>query len=65
MELRAALLPPSDARQNELAAVIGRAFRRLDTESPDDAAEAVVYALTQPAHLVLSDLTLQPESHQL
>ena len=33
--------------------------------SPNDAAQAVVYALAQPAHLVLSDLTLQPESHQL
>lgn len=33
--------------------------------SADDAARAIVYALTQPAHLVLGDLTLQPESHQL
>lgn len=33
--------------------------------SPDDAARAIVYALGQPAHLVLGDLTLQPESHQL
>jgi short-subunit dehydrogenase len=33
--------------------------------SPDDAARAVLFALTQPAHLVLGDLTLQPESHQL
>jgi short-subunit dehydrogenase len=33
--------------------------------SPDDAAEAILYALTQPAHLVLGELTLQPESHQL
>lgn len=32
---------------------------------PDEAASAIVYALTQPAHLVLSELTLQPESHQL
>ena len=33
--------------------------------SPGDAAQAVVYALAQPAHLVLSDRTLQPESHPL
>lgn len=33
--------------------------------TPDDAANAIVYALTQPAHLVLGELTLQPESHQL
>jgi short-subunit dehydrogenase len=33
--------------------------------SPADAARAVVFALTQPAHLVLGDLTLQPEVHQL
>lgn len=33
--------------------------------SPDDAANAILYALTQPDHLVLGDLTLQPESHQL
>jgi short-subunit dehydrogenase len=33
--------------------------------SADDAATAVLYALTQPAHLVLGELTLQPESHQL
>ena len=33
--------------------------------TPDDAAEAVLYALSQPDHLVLGDLTLQPESHQL
>lgn len=33
--------------------------------TPADAAEAVLYALTQPAHLVLGELTLQPESHQL
>jgi len=31
----------------------------------DDAANAILYALTQPAHLVLGELTLQPESHQL
>ena len=30
-----------------------------------DAASAIVYALSQPAHLVLGELTLQPESHQL
>ena len=30
-----------------------------------DAADAVLYALSQPAHLVLGELTLQPESHQL
>lgn len=30
-----------------------------------DAADAILYALTQPAHLVLGELTLQPESHQL
>ncbi|MBC8140268.1 MAG: SDR family NAD(P)-dependent oxidoreductase [Armatimonadetes bacterium] len=30
-----------------------------------DASDAIVYALTQPAHLVLGELTLQPESHQL
>ena len=33
--------------------------------SPEDAARALHYALTQPAHLVLGELTLQPESHQL
>ncbi|MBC8136742.1 MAG: SDR family oxidoreductase [Fibrella sp.] len=33
--------------------------------SADDAANAVVYALSQPAHLVLGELTLQPDSHQL
>ena len=33
--------------------------------SADDAARAIHYALTQPAHLVLGELTLQPESHQL
>jgi short-subunit dehydrogenase len=33
--------------------------------SASDAAEAILYALTQPAHLVLGELTLQPESHQL
>lgn len=33
--------------------------------SADDAASAIVYALSQPAHLVLGELTLQPESHQL
>ncbi|GAB4465666.1 MAG: SDR family oxidoreductase [Armatimonadaceae bacterium] len=33
--------------------------------SPDDASRAILYALTQPAHLVLGELTLQPESHQL
>ena len=33
--------------------------------SADDAAEAILYALTQPAHLVVGELTLQPESHQL
>jgi NAD(P)-dependent dehydrogenase (short-subunit alcohol dehydrogenase family) len=32
---------------------------------PEDAAGAILFALTQPEHLVLSDLTLQPESHQL
>ena len=31
----------------------------------DDAARAIVYALSQPAHLVMGELTLQPESHQL
>lgn len=31
----------------------------------EDAAAAVFYALSQPAHLVLGELTLQPESHQL
>jgi NADP-dependent 3-hydroxy acid dehydrogenase YdfG len=30
-----------------------------------DAAEAILYAVTQPAHLVMGELTLQPESHQL
>lgn len=30
-----------------------------------DAAGAILYALTQPTHLVLGELTLQPESHQL
>ena len=33
--------------------------------SPDEAADAILYALTRPAHLVLGELTLQPESHQL
>jgi short-subunit dehydrogenase len=33
--------------------------------SASDAAGAILYALTQPAHLVLGELTLQPESHQL
>ena len=33
--------------------------------SASDAAAAIFYALTQPAHLVLGELTLQPESHQL
>ena len=31
----------------------------------DDAATAVMYAITQPDGLVLSELVLQPESHQL
>ena len=30
-----------------------------------DAADAVMTVLTQPAHLVLGEFTLQPESHQL
>ena len=33
--------------------------------SPENAAEAILFALAQPSHLVLGDLTLQPESHQL
>jgi short-subunit dehydrogenase len=33
--------------------------------SADDAAGAILYALSQPDHLVLGELTLQPESHQL
>lgn len=33
--------------------------------SADDAARAIHYALTQPSHLVLGELTLQPDSHQL
>jgi short-subunit dehydrogenase len=33
--------------------------------SADDAAQAILYALNQPAHLVMGELTLQPESHQL
>jgi short-subunit dehydrogenase len=33
--------------------------------SAGDAADAILYALTQPPHLVLGELTLQPESHQL
>lgn len=33
--------------------------------SADDAANAIIYTLSQPAHLVLGELTLQPESHQL
>ncbi|MDX1935015.1 MAG: SDR family oxidoreductase [Capsulimonadales bacterium] len=33
--------------------------------TPEDAAHAIVFALTQSSHLVLGDLTLQPESHQL
>jgi short-subunit dehydrogenase len=33
--------------------------------SPHDASRAILYALTQPAHLVMGELTLQPESHQL
>ena len=30
-----------------------------------DAAGAVLYALSQPSHLVLGEVTLQPDSHQL
>ena len=30
-----------------------------------DAAGAILTVLTQPAHLVLGEFTLQPESHQL
>ncbi len=33
--------------------------------TPDDATNAILYGLSQPAHLVLGELTLQPESHQL
>ena len=33
--------------------------------SVSDAAAAILTVLTQPAHLVLGDLTLQPETHQL
>jgi short-subunit dehydrogenase len=33
--------------------------------SATDAAEALLYALTRPSHLVMGELTLQPESHQL
>ena len=33
--------------------------------SVTDAANAIVYALTQPAHLLTSEVMLQPESHQL
>ncbi len=33
--------------------------------SADDATNAVLYALAQPAHLVMGEMTLQPESHQL
>ena len=33
--------------------------------SAADAANAIVYALSQPSHLVMGELTLQPESHQL
>ena len=33
--------------------------------SADDAASAILFALSQPDHLVLGELTLQPESHQL
>ena len=33
--------------------------------SASDAAEAILFTLAQPAHLVLGELTLQPESHQL
>ncbi len=33
--------------------------------SVDDAAQAIVYAATQPDQVVLSELVLQPESHQL
>jgi NADP-dependent 3-hydroxy acid dehydrogenase YdfG len=33
--------------------------------SAADAAGAILTVLTQPAHLVLGDLTLQPDSHQL
>lgn len=33
--------------------------------SANDAAEAIIYALSQPSHLVLGELTLQPESHQI
>jgi len=31
----------------------------------EDAAQTILFALTQPDHLVLSDLSLQPESHQM
>ncbi|MFN8471373.1 MAG: SDR family NAD(P)-dependent oxidoreductase [Anaerolineae bacterium] len=31
----------------------------------DDAAQAIVYAASQPANAVLNELVLQPESHQL
>ncbi|MBC8101019.1 MAG: SDR family oxidoreductase [Cytophagales bacterium] len=33
--------------------------------SVNDASEAIFYALTQPSHLVMGELTLQPDSHQL
>ena len=33
--------------------------------SVTDAANAILYALTQPSHLVLGEFTLQPDSHQL
>ena len=33
--------------------------------SAEDAAGAILFALSQPDHLVLGELTLQPESHQL
>lgn len=31
----------------------------------DDAARTILFALTQPDHLVMSEITLQPESHQM
>jgi hypothetical protein len=41
MQLRSALLPPSDARLEELADVMREAFDRLSKEAPDEVASDV------------------------
>lgn len=33
--------------------------------SPDEVAKAVYYAVSQPVHSVLNEITIQPESHQM